>query len=326
MNFLRSLPYLAMAGALAASTGICAQGTTSYPNKPVRVIVPFAPGGGTDITTRAVAQKLTEKLGASFVVDNRAGANGVIGVDLVAKAAPDGYSLVVITSSHAINVSVYKKLPYDLMRDLTPITEFSSQPFSLIVNPSLPAASLKELTALAKAKPGTLTYGSSGQGGLSHLSGALYESIAGIKMTHVPYKGGAPAMTDVIGGQISMLFATFQQAGPHIKSGKLRVLAVTTLKRNASAPEVPTMSESGVPGYEAAQWFGLLAPAKTDRAIIAKLQPEIARILSDPEVKSRLAADGADAVGSTPEQFAQHIRTEVAKWNKVVKQIGLQQE
>ena len=323
MSFLRCLTCIAL---IAAATAALAQGTSAYPAKPVRIVVPFAPGGGTDITTRAVAQKLTEKLGASFVVDNRAGANGVIGVDLVAKSAPDGYSLVVITSSHAINVSIYKKLPYDLMRDLAPITEFSSQPFSLIVTPSLPAASLRELTALAKARPGTLTYGSSGQGGLSHLSGSLYESIAGIKLTHVPYKGGAPAMTDVIGGQINMLFATLQQAGPHIKSGKLRVLAVTTLKRNASAPEIPTMSESGVPGYETAQWFGLLAPAKTDQAIIAKLQSEIVRILNDPEVKSRLAADGADAVGGTPDQFAQHIRTEVAKWNKVVKQIGLQPE
>jgi tripartite-type tricarboxylate transporter receptor subunit TctC len=325
MQFSHILTRAALCAALAFTGSAFAQ-EARYPTKPVRIIVPFAPGGGTDITTRAIAQKLTERLGAPFVVDNRAGANGVIGVDLAAKSAPDGYTLVVITSSHAINVSIYKKLPYDLLRDLAPVTEFSSQPYSLIVNPSLPAKSVKELIALAKAKPGTLTYGSSGQGGLSHLAGALFESLAGIKLIHVPYKGGAPAMTDVIGGQIDMMFATLQQAGGQIKSGKLRVLAVTTTKRNAAAPDIPTMIEAGVPGYEVAQWFGLLAPAKTPQAIITRLHSEIVRILQEPEVKSRLAADGADAVGNTPEQFGQHIRAEVGKWSKVVKQIGLQPE
>ena len=292
----------------------------------MRLIVPFAPGGGTDVTTRAIAQKLSDSLGAQFIVDNRAGANGVIGVDIAAKSPPDGYTLVTISNSHAVNVSLYKKQPYDLLRDLTPVTEFSSQPFSLVINPSLPAKTVKELIAYAKAKPGALNYGSSGQGGISHLSGAMFGAIAGIQIGHVPYKGGVPAMIDVISGQIQMLFATLLQAGPQIKSGKLRVLAVTTAKRNAAAPELPTMIEAGVPGFEVSQWFGLVAPAKTPKPIVARLNAEIVRILHEPDMKARLAADGADAVGGTAEQFGQHIRSEVAKWAKVVKQIGLQPE
>jgi len=218
-----------------------------YPTKPIRLIVPFAPGGGTDITARAIALKLTEAWGQTVVPDNRTGANGTIGVDIAAKSAPDGYTLTMISSSHSVNVSLYKKLPYDLIRDLSPITQATTQPYALVVHPSVPAKSVKELIALAKAKPGTLNYGSSGTGGLSHLSGALFSSLAGITITHIPYKGGAPAMTDVIAGQIQMLFSTILQSHAHIKAGRLRPLAVTTVKRSAAAPELPTMREAGAP-------------------------------------------------------------------------------
>ena len=303
-----------------------AQSAPAYPTKPVRVIVPFAPGGGTDVMTRAVSQRLSQRLGATFVVDNRGGANGIIGVDTAAKSPADGYTLTAISNSHTVNVSIYKKLPYDLVRDLAPVTEFTTQPFALVINPSVPAKSMKELIAYAKANPGKLNYGSSGQGGISHLSGAMFGTIAGIELNHVAYKGGTPAMIDVISGQIQMLFSTLLQANPHIKAGKLRVLAVTTLKRSTLAPELPTMNESGVPGYDVSQWFGLTAPAKTPKPVIAKLNSEIVQILQEPEMKARIAADGAEPVGGTPEQFGAHIRNDIAKWAKVVKQIGLQPE
>ena len=297
-----------------------------YPAKPVRLIVPFAPGGGTDITARAIALKLTEAWGQPVVTDNRAGANGTIGVDLAAKAPADGYTLTMISSSHSVNVSLYSKLPYDLIKDLAPITQATSQPYALVAHPSVPAKSVKELIALAKTKPGTINYGSSGTGGLSHLSGALLASLAGINITHIPYKGGAPALTDVIGGQIQMLFSTILQSHAHIKAGRLRALAVTTAKRSAGAPELPTMQEAGVPGYEVAGWYGMLAPAKTPQAIIAKLNREIVQILRTPEMRERLSADGSEPVGSTPEQFGAHIKSEVEKWNKVVKEAGIRAE
>jgi tripartite-type tricarboxylate transporter receptor subunit TctC len=306
--------------------GPAAAQAPAYPTKPVRIIVPFAPGGGTDFTTRAVAMKLSERLGATFIVDNRAGANGTVGVDIAAKATADGYTLATISNSHTVNVSIYRKLPYDLLRDLVPVTEFSTQPFSLVIHPALQAKTVKDLIALARAKPGTMNYGSSGQGGISHLSGAMFGTIAGIELGHVAYKGGTPAMIDVMSGQIQMLFSTLLQANPHIRTGKLRVLAVTTARRNASAPDLPTMIESGVPGYEVSQWFGLVAPAKTPPAIVARLNAEIVRILREPEMAARLAAEGAEAVAGTPEEFGEHIRSDVAKWARVVKTIGLQPE
>jgi len=303
----------------------CAQ-AQDYPTKPIRLIVPFAPGGGTDITARSIALKLTEAWGQTVVADNRAGANGTIGVEIAAKSAPDGYTLTMISSSHSVNVSLYKKLPYDLIKDLSPITQATTQPYALVVHPSVAAKSVRELIALAKAKPGTLNYGSSGTGGLSHLSGALLSSLAGLTMTHVPYKGGAPAMTDVIAGQIQMLFSTILQSHAHIKAGRLRALAVTTAKRSAGAPELPTMQEAGVPGYEVAGWYGVLAPAKTPQPIIAKLNLEIVKILQTQEMKDRLSADGSEPVGSTPEQFGAHIKSEVTKWSKVVREAGIKAE
>jgi tripartite-type tricarboxylate transporter receptor subunit TctC len=299
---------------------------TSYPSKPIRLIVPFAPGGGTDITARGIAIKLTEAWGQTVVADNRAGANGTIAVDIATKSPPDGYTLTMISSSHSVNVSLYKKLSYDLIRDLSPITQATSQPYALVVHPSVAARTVKELVALAKAKPATINYGSSGTGGLSHLSGALFSSLAGIDITHIPYKGGAPAMTDVIAGQIQMLFSTILQSQAHLKANRLRALAVTTAKRSAGAPELPTMHEAGVTGYEVAGWYGVLAPAKTPQPIIMKLNREIVRILQMPDMKERLAADGSEAVGSTPEQFHAHIKAEVAKWSKVVREANIRAE
>lgn len=313
-----------ISGALAA-TGCFAQGNAAvdYPSKPIRLIVPFAPGGGTDITARTIAQKLTERWGHQVVVDNRPGANGTIGIDITANSAPDGYTLSMISSSHSVNVSLLKKVPYDLIKDLAPITQATTQPYALVVHPSLPVKSVKDLVALARAKPGTLNYGSSGTGGLSHLSGALFASLAKVNMVHIPYKGGNPAMIDVIAGQIQMLYSTLLQAQTHLKSGKLRALGVTTAKRSAAAPELPTMQEAGIAGYEVAGWYGVVAPAKVPAPIIAKLNKEIVSILAQPEIKNRLSADGSEPVGSTSQQFGAHIRSEVAKWAKLTREIGI---
>ncbi len=315
----------AVLAALAVSPHALAQRDPApgYPAKPIRLIVPFAPGGGIDITARSIALKLTEAWGQTVVADNRAGANGTIGVDIATKSLPDGYTLTMISSSHSVNVSLYSKLPYDLINDLAPITQATTQPYALVVHPSVAAKSVKELIALAKARPGTLNYGSSGTGGLSHLSGALLATLAGLNITHIPYKGGAPAMTDVIAGQIQMLFSTILQSHAHIKAGRLRALAVTTAKRSAGAPELPTMQEAGVPGYEVVGWYGVLAPAKTPQPILAKLNREIVRILQTQEMKERLSADGSEPVGNSQEQFAAHIKSEIAKWRKVVKEVGI---
>lgn len=314
------------AALLTATTAHAAQpAPTDYPAKPIRLIVPFAPGGGTDLTARAIAQKLTEAWGQTVVADNRAGANGTIAVDIATKSPPDGYTLTMISSSHSVNASLYK-LPYDLTRDLAPITQATSQPYALVVHPSVAAKSVRELVALAKAKPDGLSYGSSGIGGLSHLSGALFCSLADIKLVHVPYKGGFPALNDVVGGQIQMLFSTLLQSDAQRKAGRVRALAVTTKKRSAGAPELPTMQEAGVAGYEVAGWYGVLAPAKTPRPIIDRLNTEIVRILHSPDVQSKLAADGSEAVGGTPEQFGAHIKSEVAKWAKVVREANIRAE
>lgn len=303
-----------------------AHAQAAYPNRPIRLIVPFAPGGGTDLTARAIAIKLTEAWGQTVVPDNRAGANGTIAVEIAAKSPPDGYTLTMISSSHSVNSTLYKNLPYDLARDLAPITQATSQPYALVVHPALPTKSVKELIALARSKAEGLTYGSSGLGGLSHLSGALFASLAGIKLVHIPYKGGNPALNDVIAGQIQMLFSTLLQADTQLKAGRVRALAVTTKKRSPAAPELPTMQEAGVAGYEVAGWYGVLAPARTPRAIIDKLNAQIVRILHSPDVQNRLAADGSEAVGSTPEQFGAHIKAEIAKWHKVIQDAGIKAE
>jgi tripartite-type tricarboxylate transporter receptor subunit TctC len=304
-----------------------ADAAADYPSRPIKLIVPFAPGGGTDIVARVIAQKLGEAWKQPVVVENRAGGNGTIGAAAVAKAPPDGYMLTMMTASHSVNVTLQgTKHPYDLLKDFAPISQVTTQPYVLVVNPEVPAKSVKELIALAKAKPGKLTYGSSGIGGTSHLSGALFCSLANIEMTHVPYRGGEPAMADVVSGQIDMLFSTRLQSRGFIAAGKLRPLAVTTAARSPAMPELPTMQEAGVPGYEVAGWYGVLAPAGTPPAIVNKLSREIVRIVHLPDVTEKMASDGSEPVGSTPEQFAAHIKAEVDKWRDLIQKTGIRTE
>jgi tripartite-type tricarboxylate transporter receptor subunit TctC len=314
---LRAMTWFAL---FALPSQVMAQ---SYPAKPIRLVIPFAPGGGTDITGRAIAQRMSDAWGQSVIVDNRPGANGTTAVETVVRAAADGYTLTMITSSHSVNSTLYPKLSYDLLRDLAPITQATTQPYALVVHPSVPATSLKELVALARAKADSINYGSSGNGGFSHLAGAMLAAQAGIRLTHVPYRGGAPAMTDVMSGQIQMLFSTILQSSSHIKAGRLRAIAVSTRARSRALPDVPTMIESGLPSYVIAGWYGMLAPAKTPRPIIDRLNREIVRILFLPDVVERLAADGSEPVGSTPEAFGTHIRSEIDRWRKVIEEAGI---
>ena len=295
----------------------------AYPTKPIRLVVPFPAGGATDILARAVAQKLTEAWGQAVVVDNRPGAGGNIGSELVAKATPDGYTLEMGTvGTHAINASLYAKMPYDHVKDFAPVILVAGVPNVLVVTPSLPANSVQELIAYAKANPGKLNFASSGSGTSIHLSGELFKVMAGVEMTHIPYKGSAPALQDLIGGQVQLMFDNLPPSLPQIKSGKLRALGVTTATRSAALPDTPTIAESGLPGFEASSWFGVLAPAGTPPAIVAKLNTEIARWLATPEAREKLVALGATAAGGTPEDFARHIAAETAKWAKVVKDSG----
>jgi len=318
---------MAIAG-LAASAPALAQRdpAQSYPSRPIRLIVPFVAGGGVDLTARAISQKLTEAWGQPVVVDNRGGANGTIGVEIAAKSPPDGYTLTMISASHSVNVSLYRNLSYDLIGDFAPVIQATTQPYVLVVNPGVPVKSVGDLIAMAKAKPDGLNYGSSGIGGLSHLSGALFAALAHIKLTHIPYKGGSPAMQDVLGGQIEMLFSTLLQSSAHIAAGRLRPLAVTTATRSPAAPQLPTMIEAGAPGFVVAGWYGILAPAGTPAAVIAKLNREIVRILHMPDVRERLAIDGSEPVGGTPEEFAAHIKAEIARWRKVTVEAGVKPE
>ena len=300
--------------------------SSNYPNKAVRLLCPFAASGGVDITAIAIAQKLTELWGQPFYVENKPGANGTIAVDIAAKSNPDGYVLTMISSSHSVNVTLQGHQPYDLSKDLTPITQATTQPYVLVVNPNLPVKNVSELIALAQSSPKSITYGSSGIGGFSHLAGALFESLAGVEMTHVPYKGGAPAMADVIGGQVNLLFSTFLQSHGHIASGRLRPLAVTTAKRSKALPNIPTVVESGVKGYEISGWYGMLAPAGTPNSIIEKLNKAIVKILKTPEMNDRLAVDGSEAVGNSPLEFGEHIKAETAKWRKLIKELDIKGE
>ncbi len=311
-----------LSGAIAATAMLPqAFAQSTYPNKTIRLIIPFAPGGGTDIVGRVIANKLGEALGQTVVVENKGGGNGTIGADAVAKSAPDGYTLSMVTASHSVNVTLQgNKHPYDFLRDLAPITQITSQPYVLVVNPDLPVKNLMDLIALAKAKPNSLNFGSSGPGGLSHLSGELFAALAKIKMTHVPYKGGAPALADVVAGQIQMLFSTRLQAQAFISAGRLRQLAVTTSTRSAAAPEVLTMAEAGVPGYEVSGWYGIVAPGATPKPIIDRLNREILTILKMADVREKMATDGSEPVGTTPAQFGAHLKNEVEKWRKVIQE------
>jgi len=309
---------LAALCALASPT-VIAQSADSFPGRPIRMIIPFAPGGGTDITGRTVAVKLQEAWGQPVVAENQAGANGTIGISQGARAPADGHTLTLISSSSLINVHILKSVPYDLLRDFAPLSQLTAQPYALVVHPSVPAKNVKELLAYAKANPGKLNYGSSGIGGTSHLSGALLASLAGIELTHVPYKGGNPAMQDVIAGNIQMLFSTLLQSQSFLREGRLRALAVSTAKRTPAAPDLPTLAEAGVPGYEVAPWYGLILPAKTPVPIITKLNREIAKAMKMPDVVKKMSSDGSQPVGGTPEEFGALLKTESVKWAKIVK-------
>jgi tripartite-type tricarboxylate transporter receptor subunit TctC len=313
-----------LCAASATGAGVCAPAPT-YPSRPVRLIVPFAPGGGLEITARSIGQKLTLKRGQAIVVDNRPGAATIVGTDIASKAAPDGYTLLMITTTFAINPSLYGKLPYDPLRDFAPVTQITSVPNILVVNPSIAAHSVRELIALVKAKPGQINYASAGAGTSPHLATELLKTMAGIDMTHIPYKGIPPAVTDVIAGRVSMLMTTTISAGPHVKSGKLRALAVTSPKRLAAMPDVPAIAET-VPGYEADAFQAMVAPAGVPREIVRQLANDIADILRLPDVRERITADGAEPIGSTPEVFAVFLKKETTKWGKVVKDSGAKAE
>lgn len=312
--------------ALAAAGPVGLAQAQGYPGKPIRIVVPFPPGGGTDIVARILTQKLSESFGANFVIDNRAGAGGSIGTEMVAKAPPDGYTLGIVSGSHAINPSLYSKLPFDAVRDFAPVTMLVSGPGLLVVHPSLPVKTVKELIALAKGKPGQLNYASAGNGTPPHLAGELFKSMAGVDMVHVPYKGNTPAFVDLISGQVSLSFPTIPSALPHVQAGRLRALAVTSRKRSAVMPQLPTIAESGLPGYDTSSWFGMLAPAGTPREIVRKLQQESAKVLQLRDVREKLLSQGLEPVGSTPEEFAATIESEIAKWAKVVKASGARVE
>jgi tripartite-type tricarboxylate transporter receptor subunit TctC len=312
------------AAALIAGSGVVL--AQEYPAKAIRVVVPFPPGGGTDLMARSIMQKLGEILGTTVVIDNRGGAGGSIGSELVAKSPADGYTVLIVSGAHAINPSIYPKLPYDSVRDFAPVTMFTSGPGLLVVHPSVPAKSVKEFVALAKSRPGQLNYASAGIGTPPHLAGELFKTMAGVNIVHVPYKGNGPAYTDLLGGHVSVMFPTIPTAIPHVRAGKLRALAVTTQKRTAITPELPTISESGVPGYDVSSWYGLLAPAGTPPAVVAKLQREIARVLRLPDVSEKLTSQGLDLVGNTPDEFAAIIKSEIVKWAKVAKASGAKAE
>jgi tripartite-type tricarboxylate transporter receptor subunit TctC len=295
----------------------------SYPDKPVRLLVGYAPGGGTDILARLIAQKLTESWGQQVIVENRPGANAIIAWDICAKAQPDGYTLAMCATPTTTNLSLYSKLPYDTLKDFTYVTQVTIAPIILVVHPSVQAKSVKELIALAKSKPGQLTFGSSGLGGSLHLAGELFKIMAGIDMVHIPYKGLAPALTDLLGGQLSMVFSDITAGLPHVKGGKLRCLAVTTLKRSKELPDVPTIAESGLPGYEVPVWYGVCGPSGIPKEIVTKINTEIVKVLHMPDLKERLNKLGAEPVGSKQEEFEAFINKEIVKWAKVIKDLGI---
>jgi tripartite-type tricarboxylate transporter receptor subunit TctC len=291
------------------------------------MLVGFAAGGGTDTTARAIGQPLSEALGQQVIVDNRPGAAGNIAADITAHSVPDGYTILMGTiAALAINPSLYQKLPFDPIKDFEPISLAVSSMNVLVVHPSVAAKNVKELIALAKAQAGKLTYGSSGVGGAGHLAGVLFDQLAGTKMIHVPYKGGAPAIIALVSGEVNMVFATAETAVPQVKAGKIRALGVTTAKRSALLPDLPTIAEGGLPGYEANNWYGLLAPAKTPAAIVERLNREVVKVLNMPNVKEQLFRSGLDASPSTPKEFGAYIKSEMAKWSKVVKASGAKAE
>ena len=318
------LARLVLLAAAAGAGDAVAQAT--YPARAVRLLVPYPPGGGTDITSRAVAQRLGEAWGQPVVVENRGGANGIIGTDLGAKARPDGYTLVVVIASYAINASLYRSLPYESVSDFAPVTLMARYPFILTATASLPVKSVKELIALAKARPGQLSYASSGNGSGPHLGFELFKTAAKIDVVHVPYKGAGPANIDLRSGQVQLMFNNFLAAMPLIKDGRLRVLAVTSEKRSQVMPALPTLAESGLPGFDVTGWYSLLAPAGTPPAIVARVQGDVAAALKVPAVHARLAGEGAEPVGSSPAEMGKFLAAEIRKWAGVIRAAGITPE
>ena len=315
----RAAAVLAIAGAAMVC---CAHAQTDYPAKPVRIVIPIAPGGGTDIVGRMVAQKLTQAFNQQFIVDNRPGAGGIIGSDAVAKAAPDGYTVLLTPTSHTINPSIYAKLPYDTVKDFAPVALLVSVTTVFVAHPSLPARTVAEVVALAKARPGQLSFGSAGNGHLFHLTGELFKTAAKIEMVHVPYKGGAPAISSLVSGEVSLLFETMLALQPFIEAKRVRPIAVASAERSPLLPGVPTFVESGFPGIVAANWYAVFAPATTPRAAIMRLNGEIGRALNAPDMRERLQAQGTEVVAGTPEQLGDFVKSELAKWSAAAKTSG----
>jgi tripartite-type tricarboxylate transporter receptor subunit TctC len=301
---------------LAAALAAQARG---FPDKPVRLVVPYSAGGSTDVISRTLGQKLSEMWGQPVVIDNRPGASTIIGTDIVAKSAPDGYTLLVTTASFTIVPSLFDKLPYDSAKDFQPITLINTTPLVLVVNPSVPARSVQELIALARARPGALNFGSAGSGGSNHLAGELFNAMAGVKMVHVPYKGNAPALNDLVGGHVDLVFNGLTSAIPLIRAGKLRPLAMTSLARAGALPEIPTLDELGMKGFQAVGWNGLSAPARTPPEVIARISADVLKVIRSPELIERLKVEGSDPVGNSPQQFAAFLREETARWSEVIK-------
>jgi tripartite-type tricarboxylate transporter receptor subunit TctC len=315
----RTTRRLAAAALLACCAGATAQ---NYPEKSIRMIVPYAAGGNADLLARVVSQKLGEAFAQQIIVDNRAGANGVIGTELLAKAAPDGYTLAFTASGHSINPGMYARIPYDPIRDFAPICQTSSTPILIAVTAALPAKNVKALVALAKSRPGDLSYASQGNGSPGHLAGALFNSINGVNIVHIPYKSTAQAITDLTSGQVQMMYPSATSIIPHVRAGRLRAVAIATKQRSALAPDIPTAAESGLPGFEAGIWNGMLAPAGTSAAIIEKLHATVAKIIRSADTRERILGMGADPVISTPAEFSAFIAAELKKWTKVIKDSG----
>ncbi|HSQ05438.1 MAG TPA: tripartite tricarboxylate transporter substrate binding protein [Burkholderiales bacterium] len=308
---------IAFAGVLAIALPVFAQ---TYPSKPIRLVIPYPPGGGSDTIARPLAQKLTEHLGQQVIIDNRGGAGGNVGMEMAARSAPDGYTIVLaLTAQLAVNVSLYRKLPYDPLRDYAPITLLGNGPYILVAHPSLPVKSVRELIVFAKAHPGQIAYSSSGNGSGGHLAMELLKTMTGIDLVHIPYKGGGPALVDLLAGQVQLLFSTQVAATPHIEAGRIRALAMSTARRSALLPQIPTLAEAGVPGYDSGVWYAILAPAGTPRDIVNKLNAEIVRALILPDYRKLLMIAGIDAIGSTPDELTAFIKSEIAKYAKVVK-------
>lgn len=308
---------------IVVCAGIVSAAAQTYPTRPIRLIVPYAAGGPTDIQARVIGQKITESWQQQVIVDNRTGAGGIIGADILAKAKPDGYTLALITSAHVTLPSLNAKMPYDSIDDFAPITLVSSTPYVLVAHPSLGVKSVKELIALLKSKPGQLSFASTSSGGGSHIAGELFKLQAGVQMVHVPYKGSGAAMPDLLGGQVPIMFENIVSVSPYVQAGRLTALAVSSASRSPIMPALPTVSESGLPDFDVTNWFAVLAPAGTPAAIVAKLNQEIVKIINSADMQARLASQGAVPIGSTPEDCTKHMRTELIKWSKVVKDAGI---